>query len=106
MSTELDPVTFEVIRNALDSLADEMALVLMRSAHSAVCRDSLDYSTGVCDGQGRMVAQGLMTPMHMGTFPHAMRTLLAQWGEDMHPGDIFITNDPYGGGGLHLQTST
>ena len=102
MSNEIDPVTFEVIRNALDSLADEMALVLMRSAHSAVCRDSLDYSTGVCDANARMVAQGLMTPMHMGTFPHSMRTLLEQWGDDMHPGDIFITNDPYGGGGMHL----
>ena len=102
MSNEIDPVTFEVIKNALDSLADEMALVLMRSAHSAVCRDSLDYSTGVCDAHGRMVAQGLMTPMHMGTFPHSMRTLLELWGDDMNPGDIFITNDPYGGGGMHL----
>ena len=53
-------------------------------------------------GTGAIVAQGLMTPMHMGTFPHSMRTLLERWGDDMHPGDVFITNDPYGGGGLHL----
>ena len=75
MTEKIDPITFEVIKNALDAIADEMALVVMRSAHSAICRDSLDYSTAVCDGQGRMVAQGLMTALHMGSFPFAMRIL-------------------------------
>ena len=102
MTTEIDPVTFEVIKNALDSIADEMALVIMRSAHSAVCRDSLDYSTAVMDGQGRMAAQGLLTPMHMGSFPFAMRVLLEHFQGQMQRGDVFITNDPYGGGGIHL----
>ena len=102
MTRNIDPVTFEVVKNALDSIADEMALVIMRSAHSAICRDSLDYSTAVCDGRGRMVAQGLMTALHLGSFPFAMRTLIEQYGEHMRPGDIFAVNDPYGGGGMHL----
>ena len=102
MVGKIDPITFEVIKNALDSLADEMALVVMRSAHSAICRDSLDYSTAVCDGQGRMVSQGLMTALHLGSFPFAMRILIEQYREEMGPGDIFATNDPYGGGGMHL----
>ena len=102
MTEKIDPITFEVIKNALDAIADEMALVVMRSAHSAICRDSLDYSTAVCDGQGRMVAQGLMTALHMGSFPFAMRILTEQYQGQMNPGDLFITNDPYGGGGMHL----
>ncbi len=102
MTRSIDPVTFEVVKNALDSIADEMALVIMRSAHSAICRDSLDYSTAVCDGQGRMVAQGLLTALHLGSFPFAMQILIEQYGENMRPGDIFAVNDPYGGGGMHL----
>jgi len=102
MTERIDPIAFEVIKNGLDAIADEMALVIMRSAHSAVCRDSLDYSTAVCDRQGRMVSQGLMTALHLGSFPFALRILTEQFKGRIAPGDVFITNDPYGGGGMHL----
>jgi N-methylhydantoinase B len=102
MRERVDPVTFEVLRNALDSIADEMAIVLMRSAYSPIVRDSLDYSTAVCDRHGAMIAQGLTTPLHLGSFPDAMRHLVATYGGRMHPGDVFTLNDPYGSGGMHL----
>ena len=54
-----DPITLEVIKNALASVADEMALVVMRSAYSPVVRDTMDYSTALCDRDGELVAQGL-----------------------------------------------
>ena len=54
----IDPVTLEVIKNALASVADEMALVVMRSAYSPVVRDTMDYSTALCDRDGELVAQG------------------------------------------------
>src|SRR5438132_11669729 len=92
----VDPITFEVLTNALDSIADQMAITLMRSAYSPVVRDSLDYSTGFFDGQGRMLAQGLTTPLHLGSFPDAMRHLIDVHGHDMQPGDVFTLNDPYG----------
>jgi N-methylhydantoinase B len=98
----VDPITFEVLKNALDSIADEMAIVLMRSAYSPIVRDSLDYSTAVCDRDGAMVAQGLTTPLHLGSFPDAMRHLVATHGGRMRPGDVFTLNDPYGSGGIHL----
>jgi N-methylhydantoinase B len=100
--SELDPITFEVIKNALDSIADEMAIVLMRSAYSPIVRDSLDYSTAICDYQGRMVAQGLTTPLHLGSFPDAMSHLIKEYSGRIRPGDIFTLNDPYGSGGMHL----
>jgi len=102
MSRQVDPITLDVIQNALGSIADELALVIMRSAYSNIVRDSMDYSTAVCDHDGRTVAQGLTTPVHLGSFPDAMRHLVEQFGTDMAPGDIFLFNDPYGAGGMHL----
>ena len=102
MDLHVDPITLEVIQNALSSIADELALVIMRSAYSNIVRDSMDYSTAVCDHLGQTIAQGLTTPVHLGSFPDAMRNLIAQSGADMAPGDVFIFNDPYGAGGMHL----
>lgn len=61
--TTVDPITLEIIRNGLSSIADEMALIIMRSAYSPVVRDIMDYSTGLCDAQGRVIAQGLTLPI-------------------------------------------
>ena len=54
----LDPITFEVIKNALSSTADEMALIVMRSAYSPVVRDTMDYSTALCDRAGSSSRKG------------------------------------------------
>lgn len=108
MSTEpaqtraTDALTLEVVKNALSSVADEMALMVMRSAYSPVVRDTLDYSTALCDRHGRVVAQGLTLAVQLGTFPTAMRYVLEEHGESARPGDVYITNDPYGYGGQHL----
>ena len=102
MSRKIDPITFEVVRNALSSIADEMALVVLRSAYSPVVRDAMDYSTAVCDCHGQVVAQGLTLAVQLGSFPDVMEVLLREFRDDMAPGDIFICNDPYGSGGQHL----
>ena len=101
-SSNVDPITMEVVQNALGAIADEMALVIMRTAYSTIVRDSMDYSTGVCDRQGRIVAHGMTMALHLGSFPDAMAALIRDYGDDMHPGDMFIWNDPYSGGGQHL----
>ncbi len=97
-----DPITMEVVRNGLSSIADEMALVIMRTAYSSIVRDSMDYSTGLCDRRGETVAHGLTMALHLGSFPDAMRALVAEYGDDTHPGDMFVFNDPYTAGGMHL----
>ena len=98
----VDPITLEVVQNALSSIADELALVIMRAAYSNIVRDSMDYSTAVCDFSGKTIAQGLTNPVHLGSFPHAMKNLVFQQKANMNEGDIFIFNDPYGSGGMHL----
>jgi len=97
-----DPVTMEVVRNALGSIADEMALVVMRTAYSTIVRDSMDYSTGLCDRHGQVVAHGLTMALHLGSFPDAMQALVRSHGNDMRPGDMFVFNDPYVAAGMHL----
>jgi N-methylhydantoinase B len=98
----IDPITLEVIKNGLASVADEMALVVMRSAYSPVVRDTMDYSTALCDRDGRIVAQGLTLAVQLGTFPTIMRHVREYFGDDIEPGDVFLANDPYGFGGQHL----
>lgn len=102
MQGEHDPVTLEVVKNAVASIADEMALVILRSAYSPVVRDTMDYSTALMDGEGRVIAQGLTLAVQLGSFPDVMRHLLAEFGGDMADGDVFACNDPYGAGGQHL----
>lgn len=97
-----DPVTLEVVKNALSSIADEMALVILRTAYSSIVRDSMDYSTGLCDRHGRVIAHGLTMALHLGAFPDAMQALLRDYGNDLHEGDVFVFNDPYAAGGMHL----
>lgn len=100
--TALDPITFEVVKNALASAADEMALIIMRSAYSPVVRDSMDYSTAICDRHGQVVAQGLTLAVQLGSFPDCMQVLIEQHAGTAVLGDVFLFNDPYGSGGQHL----
>src|SRR6266436_1394596 len=103
MSTRtIDPITQEIVGNALASIADEMATTIFRTAHSTVVRDGMDFSAALCDPSGETVAQAVTVPFHLGSVPHAMETLLAKWGERLRPGDVFVMNDPFDGG-IHLQ---
>ena len=102
MRPELDPILLEVFRNAFESSADQMALILMRTAHSPIVRDAMDFSTALCDASGQNLAQGLTTPMHLGSFYDAMRHLIGQYKGRIASGDVFIGNDPYLASGQHL----
>jgi len=97
----IDPVTAEIVRCALASAADEMALALYRTAYSTIVRDTLDFSTSLCDAHGQMIAQSVTIPLHMGSVPYAMATLFAKFGGAIDDGDVFILNDPFDGG-MHL----
>ncbi len=101
MSTSLDPITFAVVKSALDAIVDEMAYTVIRTARSEIVKDVMDYSAALCDAEGRMVAQARTIALHLGAVPEAMGTVLAQFGDDLHPGDLVILNDPYEGG-MHL----
>jgi N-methylhydantoinase B len=96
-----DPVRLELVRNAIGSTADEMVLTVVRIAYSSIMKDTMDLSSALCDRQGRLIAQGLSLPLHLGSIPDAMDAVLAELGDDLGPEDVAVLNDPYHGG-MHL----
>ena len=99
--SEPDPITAELFRNGINALADEMALTIYRTAYSGVLKNIMDYSTALCDGQGRLAAQGLTIAGHLCSIPVALKACLRRFGNDIAEGDILVLNDPYDGG-MHL----
>ena len=96
-----DPFAFELFKNSVYSLTDEMALTVVRTAYSSVLKGSMDYSTAFCDADGQMVGQGLTHPAHLGSIPIAMAAIKRHFGNQIRPGDMYILNDPFDGG-MHL----
>jgi N-methylhydantoinase B len=96
-----DPIEFELFKNALFSVADEMALTIFRTTYSGVLKDNMDYSTALFDADGQLAAQGLTLPGHLGSMPTAMAAIRERFEGAIVPGDVFILNDPFEGG-MHL----
>ncbi|WP_134728803.1 hydantoinase B/oxoprolinase family protein [Amycolatopsis nivea] len=96
-----DAVTFEVFRNAVTGIADEMAITVLRTAHSQLVASSMDFSAALCDARGRVIAQANTLPVHLGSIPDAMEAILAEFGDSVAPGDLYLLNDP-SLGGMHL----
>jgi N-methylhydantoinase B len=96
-----DAVTFEVFRNAVTGLADEMAITILRTAHSQLVASSMDFSAALCDAQGRVIAQANTLPLHLGSIPGAMEAIFDAFGDSIRPGDLYLLNDP-SLGGMHL----
>ena len=94
---EINPITRELVRNALVTIADNMIITVIRTSRSVVVKVNLDFSASVCDADGNMVAQGLALPTHLGATPPALKGCLDYFKDDIHPGDILISNDPYAG---------
>jgi len=99
MNAAIDPVTLEVIRNALTATAEEMSLVVMRSARSPLLREAGDLSSALTDADGGLIAQGRDIPMHMGVMSFTVREFLKRVPKDrLAPGDVWFLNLPEVGG--------
>lgn len=93
-----DPATFEIVKNSFYKIAEEMRVVLAKTAYSPILKSAGDYSCGVFNARGDMVAQGPDLPIHLGSMPDAVRAVVAVFASDVHEGDVFVHNDPYFGG--------
>ena len=95
----IDPVSLEVIRNGLTSIAEEMSMVVMRAARSPLLREAGDHSSALTDAKGFLVAQGQDVPVHLGVLSFTVREFLARVpAERMQSGDVWIVNLPAVGG--------
>jgi N-methylhydantoinase B len=99
----VDPVTAEVVARHLLATAEEIAATLIRAAFSPNIKERADCSSAIFDAEGRVVAQAHRVPIHLGSMIGAVDEIRRRFPvEDIRPGDMFLANDPYNGGGTHL----
>jgi N-methylhydantoinase B len=99
MSRAIDPFTVEVIRNALTAIAEEMSLVVMRSARSPLLREAGDLSSALTDAEGGLIAQGRDIPAHLGIMGATVQAFLTRVpAARLQPGDVWFLNLPEVGG--------
>lgn len=100
----LSVIELQILWNRLIAIVEEQAQTLMRTAFNPIVRESGDLSAGLFDLKGRMIAQAVTgTPGHVNTMANSVRYFLEQYPlEDMHPEDIYLTNDPWKAAG-HLN---
>jgi N-methylhydantoinase B len=102
-AVKVDPITFEVIRNALVAATDEMVLALRKSAYSTNIKTRSDFSCAFFDAQLRSVAQGFAQPVHLGSMAEQIPRAVVEYGAaNIGPGDVIVTNDPFPSG-VHLN---
>jgi N-methylhydantoinase B len=100
----IDPITLEVIRETLVSTVREMRVTLVRTAYSSILYEGEDFSCVLMDGDAQIVAmsKGQDHPLHIVPISWSMKSVREKFGDDIHPGDMFLHNDPYTGG-THLN---
>ena len=105
MTLAVDPIVVSVIQHRLLAIVEEMGEAMLRTSYSQILNSSRDFSTAICDLDGRLIAQAEHVPIHVGALPFAAKAMTEFFGDDIHPGDVFLLNDPYHGGN-HLPDLT
>lgn len=99
-----DPVTFDIIQNSLEAIADEMFAAMRKTAMSAIIYEVLDMGTGITDAEGEIAASGAGIPAFIGVLDKAVKAILRKHSPgSLASGDVFAVNDPYDGGVTHLN---
>lgn len=101
-TTATDPVTIEIFSKALENIAHEMGVVMMRASGSPVIAEAVDFSTFIADADGDIICYAGYITIYMGTARQAVKHILATVPrEEIRPGDLFICNDPFTTGNAH-----
>ncbi len=99
----IDPVKAEVMARYLLATSEEMGATLMRTAFSPNIKERADCSTAIFDADGQVIALAQRVPIHLGSMVGAVDAILKRHPlAQIAPGDMFVANDPYNGGGTHL----
>lgn len=102
---KVDPITLEVILNALQSIAEEMGAILKRTGYSPNIKERKDLSCALFNSKAEMIAQAEHIPVHLGAMITSVETTIKMFSKEFYPGDVIILNDPYLGG-THLPDIT
>src|SRR5579872_3932609 len=101
----VDPIVASVIQHRLLAIVEEMGEAMLRTSYSQILNSSRDFSTAICDLDGRLIAQAEHVPIHVGALPWAARSVRDFFKGEIRKGDVFLLNDPYHGGN-HLPDLT
>jgi N-methylhydantoinase B len=105
MTATTDAITTALVQHRLFAIVEEMGEAMLRTAYSQILNSSRDFSCALVDAKLRLVAQAEHVPVHVGAMPWAARAVQEAFAGDIHPGDVFLLNDPYHGGN-HLPDVT
>ena len=100
---EINSITLEIISNGITSIAEQMGVILAKTGYSTNIKERKDLSVAVFSAEGKLLSLAQHIPLHFSSLSGAIDVLMEKYRpEDIHDGDIFISNDPYSGGGSHL----
>ncbi|MGB7184257.1 MAG: hydantoinase B/oxoprolinase family protein, partial [Burkholderiaceae bacterium] len=102
MHQETDPVLLALTQNRLDHISQQMGWVMVRTARSPIFSQAHDFSCFIAGPDGEVVSQADGIPIHTGSGGFGVRAVLADFADDINPGDVFLLNDPWAAGGNHL----
>jgi N-methylhydantoinase B len=105
MTDKIDPIAGAIVQRLITNAAREMGLTLVRSTRSPVLFEARDFSTGIFDAKGRVLAQHKYLPMHAFLLAPVVADVIRVWGGKVVPGDVFIHNDPFHGGNHAMDVS-
>lgn len=101
---KVNPVTLDIVKDSLIAVSNEVFYAFARTSMSPIIYETLDYASGIADAKGRLLTQGNGACGFIGLIAPMIQEIIAKYGKDnMHPGDVFLINDPYMGGGTHLS---
>ncbi len=98
MTVDIDPILASVIQRRLKSITEEMGLTLLRTTRSPILNEARDFVTGLYDADGQMLEQTEYIPVLAFALQPVCKTIIDYFGDDVHPGDVFLHNDVFSGG--------
>lgn len=97
--TDLNAIELEIARNRLTSISEEVGMALIRTSYSPNIKDRRDCSAGIYGPDGKLISQAEHIPLHLGLMPTLIANVVTEYGaENLKPGDVLMTNNPYLGG--------
>lgn len=93
----IDPATQEIMKNRFLAIANQMTQVAMRSAYSTIIKEMQDISSSIFDAKLRLIAEGANVPIHLNLLRPCLKSIFTYHMDldDLRPGDVILTNDPY-----------
>src|SRR5882724_2688840 len=87
LAEPVDPITVSVVQHRLLAIVEEMGEAMLRTSYSQILNSSRDFSTGICDLDGRLIAQAEHVPIHVGALPWAVQSVAKVFADRACPGD-------------------